>query len=701
MALKVKKSVSQRLGITDTYLDAYGHERSIAKETRQKLQKLLGAADAADAPLPPVKVFRHGQSASLPVQGEGDYQWTFAYERGGLIEGETAGGAPLTLPEALPLGYHQLTLMQGERQWQCRVIVAPERGYEPEALTQGKRWWGVTAQLYTLRSPDNWGIGDFGDLKMLLEQVARRGGAFVGVNPLHALYPAAPDAASPYSPSSRHWLNVVYIDVNQVDDFRQSAEAQRWWKSDKTQRTLSAARASRWVDYPAVTGLKLIALRHAFRFFQQRYQLDPRRLAFQQFLRDGGDSLERQATYDALQAELQQQGCSGLDWRDWPADYQNAAGDAVARFRQVAVEGIAFYCWLQWLAHEQLAECFSHSKQLGMPIGLYRDLAVGEAAGGVATWGDRQLYCLDATLGAPPDALGPQGQDWQLTPMRPRQLQLRGYQPFIDIIRRNMAHCGALRIDHVMGLLRLWWIPCGETADKGAYVSYPLDDLLAIVALESQRQRCLVVGEDLGTVPEEIVGKLRDGGIYSYKVLFFEKDRQNRFRPPEAYPRASLAAITTHDLATLRGYWLNVDLTLGKDLGLYPDPEALQQLIKERERAKQGLLDALHQQGLLPQRVGRNAALTTMSAQLSRGVQRYMADSASALLGLQIEDWLDMATPVNVPGTNREYPNWRRKLSRTLDSIFSDRYLERLIRDIDLRRGGPPPARKKKPVAPE
>lgn len=683
------KPAIQQTGIAEKYTDAYGNERLVDVSIKDKLLAMMDVSGSEDAPLPPVSVFLHGRDAVISLSGSGEFGWTLMYENGGQVQGKTLGGTALTLPTALPLGYHLLTLTQADRRWSCRIIVAPPRCYEPEAIQQGKRWWGVTAQLYTLRSQHNWGIGDFGDLRQLVEQIARRGGVFVGLNPLHSLYPANPDAASPYSPSSRHWLNVIYIDVNRVDDFQQSAEAQQWWRQDKTQHTLTALRTERWVNYESVTALKLTALRMAFRYFNHRSALDPRTSAFRQFVLNGGQSLQLQATFDALQDYLKQQGENYADWSQWPARYHDVHGESVKSFRREQADEIMFYCWLQWLAYEQLAECFAHSKQLGLPIGLYRDLAVGVAQGGAETWDERHLYCLDASIGAPPDPLGPQGQNWQLAPMNPNMMRARGYQPFIDVLRSNMANCGALRIDHVMALLRLWWIPKTETAVGGAYVHYPVDDLLAVLALESQRHRCLIIGEDLGTVPAEIVSKLQDYGVYSYKVLFFEKDEKDVFRPSSDYPRQSMATITTHDLPTLRGYWQAVDLSLGKDLGLYPNPELLQQQIQLREKAKQGLLDALHQHGLLPQRVGRNSVLTTMSSPLNRGVQRYITDSASALVGFQLEDWLDMATPVNVPGTNREYPNWRRKLSRSLESIFSDRYLERLIRDIDLRRSAP------------
>jgi 4-alpha-glucanotransferase len=293
---------------------------------------------------------------------------------------------------------------------------------------------------------------------------------------------------------------------------------------------------------------------------------------------------------------------------------------------------------------------------------------------------------MQASVGAPPDILGPLGQNWGLPPMDPHVMVARGYQPFIDLLRANMTSCGALRIDHVMAMLRLWWIPYGETADHGAYVKYPVDDLLALLALESQRHRCMVIGEDLGTVPVEIVGKLRDSGVYSYKVLYFEHDAEKQFRAPQSYPVQAMATITTHDLPTLRGYWQSGDLTLGKQLGLYPDAEVLKELFADRERAKQGLLDGLHRYGCVPQKVGKKASLLNMSPLLNRGLQRYVADSASALLGLQPEDWLDMAEPVNIPGTSDQYPNWRRKLSQTLEAMFDDVEVNRLLKDLDKRR---------------
>ncbi|AXY35336.1 4-alpha-glucanotransferase [Yersinia pseudotuberculosis] len=690
-----RKSLDQAAtlaGIAASYINAHGKPQATLAETKEQLLaamgRSLGAHDTqtANTPLPVVKVFTFGSPMQLPMAGSGDYHWQLQTENGELHQGRISAKKTLTLPASLPLGYHRLILEQDLQQWQCSIIVAPKRCYEPDALLQGKKLWGACVQLYTLRSEHNWGIGDFGDLKQMLEQVGERGGSFIGLNPIHALYPANPHSASPYSPSSRRWLNVIYIDINRVEEFQQSEAAQRWWHQAETQQALAKSRESEWVDYPLVMQLKLTALRLSFPLFTARKAKDAQVQAFRHFVEQGGSSLHQQAVFDALHAHLSEHDPMMWGWPVWPEKYRDGHSSAVADFCREHADEVTFYLWLQWLAASQFDDCFQSSQQRKMPIGLYRDLAVGVAEGGAETWCDRELYCLKASVGAPPDILGPLGQNWGLPPMDPHVMVARAYQPFIDLLRANMTSCGALRIDHVMALLRLWWFPYGHTADQGAYVKYPVDDLLAVLALESQRHHCMVIGEDLGTVPVEIVGKLRDSGVYSYKVLYFEHDSENIFRAPQSYPVQAMATITTHDLPTLRGYWQADDLTLGNKLGLYPDQQILKQLYLDRERAKQGLLEGLHRYDCVPKKVGHKAALLSMSPVLNRGLQRYVADSASALLGLQPEDWLDMAAPVNIPGTTDEYPNWRRKLSASLEEIFADSQINRLLKDLDKRR---------------
>lgn len=664
--------------IARDYIDINNQHQSINEHTRQTLlTAMVPAYTEHNAPVPPVKVFTD-HNTSLMLAGAGKYQWVFITEQGKKIEGSCMAGQQLELPTPLAEGYHSLTLYQQPNNWHCRIIIAPRRCFQPAALACKQKLWGTSVQLYTLRSLNNWGIGDFGDLQKLLRDIIRTGGAFVGLNPLHALYPAQPDNASPYSPSSRQWLNIIYIDVNAVEDFQINAEAEDWWSLPETQKKLNAVRNTELVDYPAVMELKLAALNIAWRQFSRRTQQDKLMLQFQRFINKAGDGLYRQAVYDALHQWLINQNPTHHNWSQWPAHYQQPDSPQVAVFCRNHTNEIEFYCWLQWLAQKQLASCWEICQQSSMPVGLYRDLAVGVAQHGAATWSDRTLYCQLAATGAPPDPLGPQGQNWQLPPINPWQLIARAYQPFIDVLRANMRYCGALRIDHIMSLMRLWWIPQGERAAAGAYVHYPLDDLLAILALESQRNHCIIIGEDLGLVPPALLDKLRDAGIYAYKVLYFAHDEQQGLPSPTKWAEQALATINTHDLPTMQGYWQAGDLHLGKSLGIYPD-NIFSSLYQQRQQQKQQIVDSMHRYHCLPSRAIKDAKRNVMTPILYQSIYRYMASCHSALLSVQPEDWLGMPQPVNVPGTDGQYPNWRRKLNRSLDEIFMDSDINRLL----------------------
>lgn len=673
--------------IAPDYIDAHGRPQQVSALTRDRLLGLMPPSSDGASPLPAAVVFHQGEPLMLSPVLFAPADWQLTSETGERWSGRCAPGETIALP-ALPDGYHQLTLEHETQRDSCCIIVAPRRCYEPPALLAGDSLWGSCIQLYTLRSANNWGIGDFGDLQRMIVETARHGGAFVGLNPLHALFPAEPESASPYSPSSRRWLNILYIDVNAVADFQQSEAAQTWLRLEATQQALQAARRAEWVDYPAVTRLKLAGLRLAWRQFQQRDAEDAEVTAFDAFIEAGGDSLLFQGVFDALHAERRAQSRACHGWQSWPEAFQRPDSAAVLAFRIEQSDKVRFYLWLQWLAAQQFAACWQRCQQQQMAIGLYRDLAVGVARDGAETWRERELYCLEASVGAPPDILGPLGQNWGLPPMDPQVMAARAFDPWITLLRASMQDCGALRIDHVMALLRLWWIPQGESAAEGAYVHYPLDALLAILALESQRHRCMVIGEDLGTVPAVIVDKLRDAGVYSYKVLYFEQASQQAFRAPAQWPRQAMAVTTTHDMPTLRGWWRSDDLRLGSALGLYPDKAVLAGLYRDRQAARTALLRTLLRSGALPARQRYQRGGARMTRALSLAILGYLAGTQSALLGLQPEEWLDMATPVNVPGTTDAYPNWRRKLSATLEEMFSDPAVETLLAAVDRGRKG-------------
>ncbi|MFM2486186.1 4-alpha-glucanotransferase [Celerinatantimonas yamalensis] len=661
-------------GLYVNYVDASKELVTIDAQTLDAVRALLPAPQTASSQ---VQVLSAKRSFTLPTDLSPPCHWQLNYEQGDVC----SGVIPLLqtywqLPADAPLGYHRLTIKDAEQTHHIQIIHAPTRCYQPSALKK-QRWWGSCIQLYTLRSNDNWGIGDFVDLQHWLEHCHAHGAAFVGLNPIHALYPGEPERASPYSPSSRRWLNIIYISVATLDDFTQSRSAQRWYQSLPIQQRLQALRERDIVDYTQVTQLKLVGLHLAYRHFCRRDANDPYRLEFESFTRQHGKPLFWQGCFDTLHRYFRRHNqCSG-GWQYWPQAYQHPESDTVQHFAKRHPRWVQFYCWLQWLADQQLQAAAKRSTQLNMPIGLYRDVAVGVAADGAQAWSQRELFSLDASVGAPPDILGPLGQNWALPAQPPTTLIDHAYQPFIEMIEANMRGCGALRIDHVMGLLRLWWIPRGQSAAKGAYVHYPLDDLLAILALESQRHQCLVIGEDLGTVPDAIIEKLHDAGILSYKVLYFEKDAQQRFTLPQHYAHQAMATLTTHDLPTLLGYLRHHDLHLGAQLGLYPNKTLLAHLHEQRSQAAQQLTKALAE--VIPK--AQLAQLT-----LNQAVHIFLSQSRAMLLGLQPEDWLEMLEPVNIPGTDREYPNWRRKLSRTTEQIFADTNIQWLLAHVQTLR---------------
>lgn len=639
-------------------------------EQHRQLAQRLGEPKT-DRLLPPVQVVGQGEPISVSVADRGDHTWQLTLEDQQMITGVSEKGV-IELPSDLPLGYHQLDI----NGIACRLIVTPKTAYQPQALQDKRKLWGAILQLYTLRSERNWGIGDFSDLKQFLTKLAEQGGDFVGLNPIHSLFPANPESASPYSPSSRLWQNLLYIDVSAIPAFQRSPAAQAWFNAPETQRNMAQLRYFDYVDYTAVTSLKLHGLRLAFEQFEGEDQAE-----FECFMAEQGEKLRIQGTFDALHEWLSSQFSGQWGWQNWGADYQDYHTACVAEFQTTQHRLVRFYMWVQFIAAQQLAECNRLAQQLGMPIGFYRDLAVGVSDNGAETWADKSLYVLDASVGAPPDMLAPQGQNWGLSPLHPRILQEQGYQPFIDLLRANMKDCGALRIDHILGFARLWWVQKGQSAVDGVYIRYPLADLLGILALESQRHRCLIIAEALGTVPDGILTALERKGILAYNLFYFEFDGEQS-KPLADYPYQAMTTLSTHDLPTVKGYWQSYDIELGKQYKVYPSSAVLEQVQASRSFSKRAFCEALSAQGLAVE------AGETMSKAFNHRLQSYVAKTNSALFGTQPEDWLDMLEPVNIPGTSNEYPNWRRKLAKTTEQIFADQSVQALLSCIRQQRKG-------------
>lgn len=631
-------------------------------------------------------------------------RWTVKLEDGGRRQGEIRNwdiperGAyqrdgrwfmlrDLALPADLPLGYHQLEVeLEFAGTESCPLIVTPEKCYQPPEFADGARQWGVAVQLYTLRSANNWGIGDFTDLAEVLRLAAAAGAGFVGISPVHALFPADPMQYSPYSASSRHALNVMFIDVASVLEVQGSRRALALISDPAFGARLARARAATQVDYAAVASLKLPVLQAAFERFRSEH-LDrhtARAAACRAFLRERGEPMRLHTLFDAIDSHLRRLHGTASGWHSWPEEFRHPDNPAVRRFAESHADEVDFHGYLQWLAAEQLGAVRQLARELGLSIGLYGDYAVGVNASGSETWSDQSLYCTGAAIGAPPDPIGPGGQEWGIPPQDPRALRRTAYAPFVALVRASMRHCGALRLDHVMALFRQWWVPRGLKSVDGGYVHYPLEELLGVVALESHRQHCLVVGEDLGVVPDEIRRALPQFGVYHYKVVMFEQ-KAGEFVEPAAYVRQALATVTTHDLPTLHGWWSGHDIELWQRLGFHADGELTEKLRRERAEARERLVRALRKEGLWPE---DPEMLPDYSPALSRAVHAFLGRCNSALVTVQLEDMIGMLEPVNVPGTSSEYSNWTRRMTESAQDIFARPEVRALATAVTAARGG-------------
>ncbi len=711
-------------GIATHYYDIWGNCHVVQNATKQSLLRAMGvAADTADQietalaehlqsqwrrPIPAVKVVREGEPVefelNLPAKPLGiTVSWILTEEHGGeqrgeldladdivVARGEVEGAAYLRYTVRLPLrpepGYHRLYLrLEGGTGFELPLIVAPHSCYRAPVLEQARRVWGPAVQLYAIRSGRNWGIGDFADLAALVEITAELGGSLVGLNPLHSLFPHAPLHASPYSPSSRLFWNPLYTNVESVAEYRECAAVRSAVDDADFQARLHALRDTPLVDYRGVAEAKWSVLETLYRHFCEHHlhRDSERARAFRRFQRDGGRALRRHALFEALQAHFHAQDPSMWGWLNWPESYRDPDSDAVASFAQAHGARVEFYEYLQWLATEQLATAGLRSLERGLGLGLYQDLAVSVDRGGAETWANQGLYALNVNIGAPPDDFNLKGQNWGLPPMIPERLREQAYGPFIATLRANMRYAGALRIDHVMGLSRLFWVPAEGEPAEGAYVSYPFDDLLGILALESQRNRCLVIGEDLGTVPDNVREALRPLGVLSYRLLYFEKTSGDEFKPPDQYPEQALVAVTTHDLPTLDGYWSGQDLAAREELELFPSEEVRERQFAARTQDRRKMLEALAREHLLPQTMPCDpAAVPVMTPELVRAVHKYVARSRAKILVVQPEDVFGQTHQVNMPGTTEQYPNWRRKVAIELEQWASDPRMAAIAHDL-------------------
>lgn len=594
-----------------------------------------------------------------------------------LLATHDAGGSGLALRRlALPVcpepGYHRIELCDGEeRLAQTVFVVCPDMAYQPDAIAGSSRVWGPAVRLATVRSSRNWGIGDFTDLRILIGQWAARGAGAIGVEALHAALPEHGPGANAHRPSSRLYPDAVYIDVERIEDLREDEEAQALVRSAEFQSRLARLRAADRVDFAGVAALKRTVFGLLHRSFRTRHLSHgtARAGAFRAFRRAQGERLRRHALFQALQEHFQGEDPAVDGWPKWPEPYRNPASEAVASFAEQNRERVEFFEYLQWLAELQWHRAGWRCEEVGVGVGLVGDLPLYVARGGAESWTDGGLLARAASVGTPPDADHASGRDWGFAPPHPERLREVAYRPFIAVLRANMRHNGALRVKHAAGLARRFWLPAGASPGEGAYVSYPAADLLGIVALESQRNRCLVIAEDLGTLPDAARQAFAEVGLLSCTQLQHQRDGGGGFAAPAAYPAQSLVVASTPEGPTLAAFWEGRDLDARKAQGTFDSDEQRQAEIVRRSQDRAQLLFALEREGLLPPAATVSPlSLPAMTDAFARALHVHLARSPARLLTVRLEDIVGTVEPA---AADRPANAWR-KLALALEQWPED-----------------------------
>lgn len=648
--------------------------------------------------LPPVVVMRRSESVQVPVHvshGDPVQAWleleagepaaerrapgavgttvelaqADVYVEPRTVDGRLVGRATFVLPADLPLGWHLLRTSGPSGDAACPVAVTPDRLELPAALDE-QRAWGFMVQLYSVRSRASWGAGDLRDLADLAWLSGHEGGAqFVLVNPLHAAEPAAPMTPSPYLPTTRRFVNPLYIRVEDIDETAYLSSADRALVEWSAERAQALDTDDGPIDRDVVWEAKKAALDVVFaapRSAARQAQLEA-------FRRREGRGLEDFALWCAL--------VEAHGMPPWPADLRDPAAPGALRARTELADRVEFFCWLQWVADTQLAAAQRAAHEAGMSLGVMHDLAVGVHPNGADTWALGSVLARGASVGAPPDMYNQQGQDWSQPPWHPQELARVAYRPYRDMLRTVLRHAGAVRIDHIIGLFRLWWIPSGAAADSGTYVRYDHEAMIGILALEAHRAGAVVIGEDLGNVEPWVRDYLRERGVLGTSILWFEKDDHGRPLPPERYRRLALSTVTTHDLPPTAGYLADEHVLLRERLGLLTEP--VEQVRRAAREEREAVLEALRSRGL----VGADPS----EREVVEALHRYVLRTPSVLVGVSLADAVGERRAQNQPGTDQEYPNWRVPLADgtgrpvLLDDLFSTARLRSLVAVLDHR----------------
>jgi 4-alpha-glucanotransferase len=612
--------------IEHRYRDALGRMRDVPEQTIRSINAALREEESASEA---VRIVHAGQRATFDEPAD------LILENGSreslpTSRARRAGQPRSTLPADIPLGYHTVELHESGRR--LSLVVAPPRCHLPAGL----RIWAWAVQLYAARSRRSWGIGDFGDLARFAAVSRDQGCRLLLVNPLHAATPALPQQASPYSPTTRRYLNALYLAVHEMEGARALPEFDRLTRAGRSLNALPL------IERDRIFTLKMRALEALYRRFEGHRDFDA-------FLVAEGPSLREYATFCVL-AEAY-----GGSWRQWPAKYRNPRSADLRRFADARQDRLRFHQWIQWHLDRQLQHAAS-------AVPVMQDLPIGIDPSGADAWAWQDVLAQGIHVGAPPDEFNTKGQDWGLPPFIPARLKAVAYRPFIETIRGTMRHAGGLRIDHVMGLFRLFWIPEGMSPAQGAYVRNEAADLLAIIALESERAQAIVVGEDLGTIDQRAREQLMAANVLSYRLLWFEND------DPSKYPEGALAAVTTHDLPTVAGLWTGSDLKAQRRLNLNPNEAGMREM---RERLA---------------RVTESTERTRV-AEVIRRTYEVLSRAPSVVVAATLEDAAAVEARPNMPGTVSEWPNWSLPLPTPLETLARSSDARAIAQALSSREG--------------
>ena len=703
--MDILTNLAEIAGVSSSYIDKVGNKHETSNEVRKFFLTAMGiktntSQDIEESMskftspeiLPSVMSFYEDEDVEILIKKDGDFYATLTNEKGNIVKSFTLKGNEKFILKDLDFGYYTLDI-DGPHKKSSFIIYAPKYCYMPEFIKNKEHIYGVSLMMYALKSKNSIGIGDFGDLEEIIRLTAKNGGNIVGLSPLGAMSPYTlpfsmlnmfKGDVSPYRTLSRLFLNYAYINLQSVTEYQTSSKVQAFVNDEQVKNEIKRLNESDKVLYTPVLQLKLRILSMMFDEFLKNASKD-RIKAFKDFKYEKGKPLYNLCLFEALLERNK-----GVPfWRFWMDGTDDIKSDIVKEFAKSNEKKIDMFAYCHWLADTQLKNLQQLCVDLGMKVGLYTDMPIGAASNGAEVWENQEAYVLDAGIGAPADPMRPRGQSWGFTPYHPHILKAQKYKPFIELARQNMVNSGALRIDHAMGLLRLFWgfFEEGNPVVQGAYVYYDMKALTAILAIESNRAKCLIIGEDLGTVPDGFREYMAEHGLLSYKVFFRQKEKDGTFIEPSKYSYMSLAQSSTHDQATSVGFWANEDIEVFKSCGLYVNNEQYLSNLEGRKNDRLNMIKAFEKENILDEVMKISMEQTASNGcMVPNGIENVVnifgARTNSAIYLVRLCDIYAQKVLDNAPGTIDEYTNWRIKLSHNIEMIKSTDNFERIMKDI-------------------